>query len=116
MKIRKWDLVQVMSWKSQDKWKQAKVLNVNTKEWKIIVEWINIATKHIKKSWTNPWQIIKVEKAIDVSNVMLVCPFTKKPTRVWIVKIEEKWKSKNYRFSKNAVKELKKEAKEFILK
>jgi large subunit ribosomal protein L24 len=31
-----------------------------------------------------------MEKAIDASNVMLVCPFTNKPTRVGTVKVEEK--------------------------
>jgi len=46
-----------------------------------------------------------LEKAIDASNVMLVCPFTSKPTRVGFVKIEEKGKSKKFRFSKMAVKE-----------
>ncbi|MBT3727575.1 hypothetical protein HOG21_08260 [bacterium] len=34
--------------------------------------------------------MVKFEKAIDASSVMLVCPFTKKPTRVGFVKIEEK--------------------------
>jgi large subunit ribosomal protein L24 len=46
-----------------------------------------------------------MEKAIDASNVMLVCPFTNKPTRVGFVKIEEKGKIKKFRFSKKAVKE-----------
>jgi large subunit ribosomal protein L24 len=31
---------------------------------------------------TNPGQIIKMEKPISVSSVMIVCPFTDKPTRV----------------------------------
>jgi large subunit ribosomal protein L24 len=48
--------------------------------------------------------------------VMLVCPFTKKPTRVWVVSVEEKWKSKNFRYSKKAVKELKKDPKDFLIK
>lgn len=117
MKIRTWDLVQIMSWKSADKWKQAKVLKVYKTENRVLVEWVNIATKHLKKTWTNPGQIIKIERPIDASNVMLVCPFTKKPTRVWIVKSEIKWgKLKNSRFSKLAVKELKKEAKDVIIK
>ena len=116
MKIRKWDLVQVISWKDADKWKQAKVVAVNTKERTIVVEWVNIATKHMKKTWTTPWQIVKIEKPINVSNVMLVCPFTNKPTRVWIVRIEEKWKLRNYRFSKKASQELKKDPKDVIIK
>jgi large subunit ribosomal protein L24 len=46
-----------------------------------------------------------MEKAINVSNVMLMCPYTNKPTRVGFVKIEEKGKIKKFRFSKKAVKE-----------
>lgn len=49
---------------------------------KVIVQGVNIATRHIKKQGGNPGQIIKMEKAIDASNVMLECPMTKKPTRV----------------------------------
>jgi len=49
---------------------------------RIIVEGVNIATRHVKKQGTTPGQIIKMEKAIDASNVMLVCPHTSKPTRV----------------------------------
>jgi len=45
-----------------------------------------------------------MEKAINASNVMLVCPFTEKPTRVGYVKVEEKGKIKKFRFSKMAVK------------
>lgn len=115
-KIRVWDLVQVMSWKKIDKWRQAKVLNVNDADNRVLLEGVNIVTRHMKKMWTTPWQIIKVEKPIHASAVMLVCPFTNKPTRVWVVSVEEKWKSKSFRFSKKAVKELKKDPKDFLIK
>jgi large subunit ribosomal protein L24 len=46
-----------------------------------------------------------MEKPIDVSNVMLVCPFTKKPTRIGFVMITEKGKNKKFRYSKKALKE-----------
>jgi len=51
---------------------------------------VNIVTRHVKKQGTTAGQIVKFEKAIDASNVMLVCPFTDKPTRVGFVMIEEK--------------------------
>ncbi len=38
----------------------------------------------MKKQGTTPGQKIQFEKAIHVSNVMLICPHTKKPTRVRI--------------------------------
>lgn len=116
MKIRTWDKVLIMSGKEKDRGQEAEVLKVFTDTNKIIVKWINVATRHIKKQWTNPGQIIKMEKAIDASNVMLVCPHTNKPTRVGFVKIEEKGKIKKFRFSKRAVKENGGEAKKFIIK
>jgi len=75
-----------------------------------------MVTRHIKKMWTNPWQIVKMEKPIDVSNVMLVCPFTNKPTRIGYVIVEEKWKQKKFRFSKKAALENKGEPNKFIIK
>lgn len=115
MKIRKWDKVEILSWKEEYKWKQAEVLKVYKESHKVLVSWINIVTKHIKKNWTNPWQIVKFEKPIDVSNVKLVCPFTWKLTRVGYVIVEEKWINKKFRFSKTALKEKWWEAKKYIV-
>lgn len=117
MKIRAWDKVEVLSWKNKDKSVRAEVVKV-LKTWnKIVVKGINIVTRHVKKVWTNPWQIAKFEKAIDASNVMLVCPFTDKTTRVGFVITEEKGKKKKFRFSKIAVKTwTKKSALEAIIK
>ena len=116
MKIRKWDKVQVMSWKEKDRWVISEVLKVYFSKNKVLVKWVNIVTKHIKKMWTKPGQIVKMEKSISASSVMLVCPFTESPTRIWFVKIEEKWKIKKFRFSKKAVKEKWWDAKRFIIK
>jgi len=114
MKIRTWDTIVVITWK--DKGKTAKVLKALPTSGKVIAEGINVVTKHIKKQGTQAGQIIKMEKAIDVSNVMMQCPFTEKPTRVGYVMIDEKGKQKKFRFSKKAVKENKKEAKDCIIK
>jgi len=66
------------------------------KENKVIVEGINIATKHMKKQGTTPGQIIQIEKPLDASKVMLVDPQTGKPTRVGIRREE----GKKVRFAK----------------
>lgn len=116
MKIRKWDKVQIMSGKEKDRGVKSEVVSVNISNNKIIVKDVNVVTRHIKKQGTNPGQIIKMEKAIDASCVMLVCPFTDKPTRIGFVKIEEKGKTKKFRFSKKALKEKWWEAKDFIIK
>jgi len=116
MKIRTWDKVIVMSGKEKDRGQTSEVLKVFTDDNKIIVKDVNIVTRHMKKQWTNPGQIVKMEKAINASNVMLVCPFTEKPTRVGYVKVEEKGKIKKFRFSKMAVKVNGWESKKFIIK
>ncbi|MDD3302970.1 MAG: 50S ribosomal protein L24 [Candidatus Gracilibacteria bacterium] len=116
MKIRVGDLIQVMSGKEADKGKQAKILKVIKDENRVLIEGVNIVTKHMKKMGATPGQILKIEKPIHISNVMLVCPFTKKPTRLGTVKVEEKGKVKKFRFSKMAVKELNKDPKDCIIK
>lgn len=114
MKIRKGDNVLVISWK--DKWKEGKVLKVLTKANRVIVEWVNVVTRSYKKMGTTPGQSIKKEAPIDVSNVMLICPFTKKPTRVWFVFVKEKSVVKKFRFSKAALKANWWEAKDYIIR
>lgn len=116
MKIRKWDTVEIIAGKTQDKGVKAEVLKVFIAESKILVKGVNVVTRHMRKMWTQPWQIVKMEKPIDASNAMLVCPITQKKTRVGYVSIEEKWNTKKYRFSKVAAKEGKKAAKDCIIK
>jgi len=117
MKIRAWDKVEVISWKTKDKKVRAEIVKVLKGSNRVIVKGVNIVSRHIKKSWANPWQIAKFEKSIDSSNVMLVCPFTDKVTRIGFVTIEEKGKKKKFRFSKVAVKSwAKKNAIEAIIK
>lgn len=116
MKIRSWDNVVIISGTRKNKGKTGKVLKVFSQTGKVIVEGVNIATKHIKKQGTTAGQIVKMEKAIDASNVMLKCPITDKPTRVWYVMIEEKGVQKKFRFSKRAAKENNKSAKDCIIK
>ena len=70
-KIRKDDLVKVITGKDKDK--QGKVLHVDTKKGKILVEGCNMVTKHSKPSAGNPQGgIVRQEAPMDISNVMLV--------------------------------------------
>ncbi len=67
---------------------------------KVIVEGVNIVKKHLKpKNNGGNGEIIETEAAIHVSNVMLVDPKTKKPTKV---KIEKDSKGKKIRISKKS--------------
>jgi len=79
MKIKKGDTVKVIAGK--DNGKEGKVLVVDQKNSKVIVEGINMVTKHMKPSQANQnGGIIQKEAPIDASNVMLV--FKGQPTRV----------------------------------
>ena len=78
-KIKKDDLVQVITGK--DKGKSGKVLSVDTKNNKVLVEGVNMVSKHSKPSMTNQQGgIIEMEAPIDLSNVMYV--HKGKPVRI----------------------------------
>ena len=80
MSIRKDDLVVVLSGK--DKGKQGKVLSVLPKESKVIVEKVNIVSRHTKpRKQGEQGGIIKKEAPIYTCKVQRVCPKCSKPTR-----------------------------------
>lgn len=79
--IKKGDTVVVISGK--DNSKKGKVLEVITKKDRVIVEGVNIISKHSKATKDNPnGGIIKQEAPIHISNVMLVDPSNGERTRV----------------------------------
>ena len=80
MKIHSNDQVIVITGK--DKGKKAKVIRAFPNDNKVIVEGVNIVTRHMKKQGATPGQKVTFEKPINVSNVMLVDPKTGAPTRV----------------------------------
>ena len=79
LKIKKGDTVKVIAGK--DNGSEGKVISVDVKKGKILVEGVNMITKHAKPSQANPnGGIIQKEAPIDISNVMLV--YKGKATRV----------------------------------
>lgn len=80
MKIHTDDQVIVITGK--DKGKKSKVVRAIPTENKVIVEGVNIVTRHMKKQGTTPGQKVSFEKPINVSNVMLLDPKTGTPTRI----------------------------------
>ena len=81
MKIKKDDTVVVIAGK--DKGKKGKVLKAMPKNSRVIVEGVNMQTKHQKPSaQAQQGGIIQIEGSIDVSNVMAWDNKTKAPTRV----------------------------------
>ena len=71
IKIKKGDLVRVIAGKDKDR--EGKVVSVDAKNRKAIVEGINMVTKHAKPSAQNQnGGIIHQEAPIDISNIMYV--------------------------------------------
>lgn len=67
----------------KDRGKTGKVLEVSPKEGKVIVDGVNIVTKHVKpRQMGEPGGLIKAESALYACKVQLVCPKCGKPTRV----------------------------------
>ena len=81
MVVKKGDTVVVIS--GNYKGKQGTVFKVITKSNRVVVEGVNVVSRHTRPSQANPdGGIIKKEAPIDASNVMLVDPKTNKATRV----------------------------------
>ena len=71
LKIKKGDTVKVIAGKDNNK--EGKVLSVDVKNGRVVVEGINMITKHTKPSQANPnGGIVQKEAPIDLSNVMYV--------------------------------------------
>lgn len=80
MKIRIDDNVLVTKGKYRKK--TGKILRVFEKRNKIVVEKVNIRTRHIKKRPGQPGQTIHYEAPFSSSNVLVICPQCSKTTRV----------------------------------
>jgi large subunit ribosomal protein L24 len=99
LKIKKGDLVQVLSGK--DRGKQGRVLEARPKEGRVLVENLNMIKRHTRPrpmrnpsrmgaSQIQPGGIIEKAAPIQVSNVMVVCPTCRRPTRVGTLTREAK--------------------------
>lgn len=78
--VKKGDMVQVITGKC--KGQTGKIAAVSLKEGKVIVEGVNISTKHLKPRQQNTaGSIVKVESPLYSSKVMLVCPKCNSATR-----------------------------------
>jgi large subunit ribosomal protein L24 len=91
MKIRKGDVVQVISGK--DRGKQGRILESHPNERRVIVENLNMVKKHRKprpmkdpsrmgQTQVIPGGVVDIASPLPISNVMLVCPACNRATRV----------------------------------
>jgi len=109
MKIKKGDVVHMLSCK--DRGKQGRVLEARPRDGKVIVENLNMMKRHQKPrpirdasrmggTQIAPGGIIDRPSAVSVSNVMLVCPTCKLPTRVGYTTKEVKCETVKFRVCK----------------
>ena len=83
MRIRVGDTVEVIS--GDDAGTRGRVLSVDHKAGKVVVEGVNRVYKHVRRSQKNPQGgRLQTEMPVQVSNVALICPKTDKPTRVGV--------------------------------
>ena len=81
MKIKKGDMVKILYGK--DAGKQGRVVAIDTKQNRVVVEGVNVFKKHVKGDGrTKTSEIINITKSMDVAKVILVCNNCGKTTRV----------------------------------
>jgi large subunit ribosomal protein L24 len=99
MRVRKGDVVQVITGK--DRGKQGRVLESLPRERRVVVENLNVIKRHTRprplqdssrmgQQMMSPGGVIEKAAALPVSNVMVVCPTCRRATRVGIKEKEAK--------------------------
>ena len=111
MKIKKGDLVQVITGK--DRGKQGRIIEAHPDERRVIVENLNVVKKHRRpramrdssrmgQPQIQPGGVFDVASPVPVSNVMIVCPTCNRATRVGYEFRESKGRQVKFRVCKRA--------------
>ncbi len=105
LRIQAGDQVEVIA--GDNKGARGQVQRVLPKQNRVVVAGVNLVKKHQKPKQAGRGRtqggIIEFEAAIDLSNVMLICPETNRPTRIGIRRTEE---NKPVRVSKRSGKDI----------
>lgn len=104
LKIKKDDVVKVIT--GADKGKTGRVLDVYPAKMKVLVEQINVRSKHARPSAQNPQGgIVKLEMPIHYSNVMIL-DSDKKATKIGLKRVKSGEKMVSTRYAKTNKKDL----------
>ncbi len=106
LRVRKGDLVEIVSGK--DRGKQGRIIEARPAERRVVVQNLNVVKRHQRPrpmrdssrmggTQIAPGGIIEKPAPLDVSNVMLVCPVCKQPTRVGFKLSESKGEMRKVR-------------------
>ena len=79
-KVRKGDQVIVIT--GRDRGRTGEVLRVLREERRVLIQGVNMVKRHTRTAGANAGGIVDKEAAIHISNISLIDPKTKKPTRV----------------------------------
>jgi large subunit ribosomal protein L24 len=94
LKIRKGDLVEVISGRQEDKAKRGEIIKLNPDDETVTVQGINLRTKHQRQTQNQGRTVapgkVRFEAPFHLSNVMLVCPKCNKVTRVEVERVDGK--------------------------
>ncbi len=97
-RIRQGDTVVVVS--GRERGKTGKVLSIDLRAGKVVVEKLNVIKRHTKPNQkAKQGGILEREAPLQISNVMFLCPITQKPTRIGIRALED---GRRVRFSKKS--------------
>jgi large subunit ribosomal protein L24 len=96
-RLKKNDKVLIL--KGKDRSKTGQILHVLPKKNQVVVEGLNLVTRHVRpRRQGEKGQRVQVPAPIDSSNIKLICPKCKKPTRV---SFQQDAKKKKVRICKN---------------
>jgi large subunit ribosomal protein L24 len=97
MRVKRGDRVVVLT--GRDKGKTGEVLRVDRERSRVLVQGVNMAKRHQRPTQTSPGGINEFEASIHVSNVALIDPDTRKPTRVGYKTLDD---GRKVRFAKRS--------------
>ena len=97
MRVKRGDQVVVVT--GRDKGKTGEVLRVDRERNRVLVQGVNMAKRHQRPTQTSPGGINEFEASIHVSNVALIDPDTRKPTRVGYKTLDD---GRKVRFAKRS--------------
>ena len=90
MNLRKGDMVQVIAGDTRDHGKRGKVLSVDRKAQRVLIEGINLIKRHTKPSTSNQQGgIVEKEAPVHMSNVMPWCETVGKPSKIIMKTLED---------------------------
>ena len=102
MKLRVDDMVLIT--RGRDRGKTGQVQRIFAKQDKVLVEGINVVSRHTKATGNiRQAGIVQKELPIPVANVRLICPHTNKPTRVGYAKLADGAKARVSKVSKEVI-------------